>query len=310
MKYEFHIITANENFYFLKEFENRLRWIRQRGYSLYVETELYENQKILNCTLKIQGTNNDSIFRNEDIVYIFKHQMSEVLAEHIINDWESKLLWKEISRSCRAITLDDKQIIYNKSSDFLKKCHSNESLNLLMNFGRKNRIAHRLMEHINNHQRLMVEGFINFCLQDYLTEIRFAVEVAAEELKNEKEYTEFVNLLRYFVDTQAPKVYEVNLFMDKNSIFYLWDGDGVKIEENYMNYYLDDMMLEEINLDDVLISILITIAPRKIILHNTASLGRNESVEMIKKVFQEKIIECSGCERCYQYINNNKKRQH
>ena len=43
--------------------------------------------------------------------------------------------------------------------------------------------------------------------------------------------------------------------------FSTWDGSGIKIEEHYMNYYLDDMLLNEINFDDVLISILITIAP-------------------------------------------------
>lgn len=310
MKYEFHIITANDSIHFIEEFENRLRWLKQRGYSLYVETEPINEQEITNYTFRLEGTNHDKLFRNEDIIYIFKHQMSEILAEHIINDWETKLLWKEILRSCRPVNLEDRQAIYVKSSDFLKRCHNNESLNLLMNFGRKNRIAHRLLEHINNNQRLMVEGFINFCLQDYLTEIKFAVELAAEELKNEKEYTEFVNLLRYFVDTQVPKIRVVNLLMDKNGVFFLWDEDGIKIEENYMSYYLDDMLLEEINLDDVLISILITIAPRKIILHNTTSQTHTESVEMIKKVFKEKITECGGCERCYSYEEENKQRHH
>ncbi|MDD2586043.1 MAG: putative sporulation protein YtxC [Syntrophomonadaceae bacterium] len=309
MKYQFQIITANDSSHFIEEFENRLRWLKQRGYSLYVETEPI-SEEIANYIFRLQGTNHDKLFRNEDIIYIFKHQMSEILAEHIINGWETKLLWKEILKNCRRVNREDRQIIYDKSSDFLKRCHNNESLNLLMNFGRKNRIAHRLLEHINSSPKLVVEGFINFCLQDYLTEIKFAVELAAEELKNEKEYNEFVNLLRYFVDTQVPKICVVNLLMDKSGVFFLWDEAGIKIEETYMSYYLDDMLLEEINLDDVLISILITIAPRKIILHNTDSITHNESVEMIKKVFKEKITECGGCERCCSYQEGNEKRHH
>ena len=78
---------------------------------------------------------------------------------------------------------------------------------------------------------IVVEGFINFCLQDYLTEIRFAVELAVEERKNEKEYNDFVTLLRYFVDTQVPKINEVNIMMDENGLFNMWDGSGIKIEE-------------------------------------------------------------------------------
>ena len=97
--------------------------------------------------------------------------------------------------------------------------------------------------------------------------------------------------------------------MGANGIFYLWDGQGIKIEENYINYYLDEMLMDEINLDDVLISILITIAPRKIILHNVANLN-SEPVEMIKSVFKEKISQCPGCERCYQYAPSKDQHKH
>ena len=155
--------------------------------------------------------------------------------------------------------------------------------------------------------RSVVEGFVNFCIKEYCREIRFAVELAREELRNEKEYNDFVNLLRYFVDTQIPKLFEINLMMYDTGSFYLWDGEGVEIEENYLNYYFEDMYLDEINLDDVLISILITLAPRRIVLHSIEALPASESVEMIKRVFSEKISICNGCERC-QKVKSEKSR--
>ena len=251
----------------------------------------------------------EGIFQTEDILYICKHQLSEALAEHIINAWESRLLWREIIRSCRSAGADDKQILLAKSQEFIQKCHHSESLNLLMNYGRKNRIAHRIFDYIDREPRMVVEGFITFCMQDYLTEIKFAVEVAYEELKNEKEYNEFVNLLRYFVETQVPKVQEVNLLMGTGGIFYLWDGNGTQIDDNYMSYYLEDMLLEEINLDDVLISILITISPRRIIIHDSDSLADKESIATIHNVFQDRIIYCAGCERCWK-LKSGETRQH
>ena len=163
-------------------------------------------------------------------------------------------------------------------------------------------MAHRILEHINTSNLIVIEGFINFCLKDYLNEIRFAVDLAVEELRNEKEYNEFVKLLRYFVDTQVPKSYEVNLMMTGKGVFYLWDAQGSSIEEKYINYYLDDMLLDEINLDDILISILITIAPRRIVLHNVHDYINNEAVDVIRNVFQKKISICSGCERCQSYL--------
>ncbi len=301
MFYEYQVATTRDSDFIKAEFNNRLKWLQQKGFSFNINS-LNNNIFSQTFNLILEGENPDNVFREEDIIYIFKHQMSEVLAEHIIKDWEEKLLWKEIMRNCKNNSTEEKQVIFAKAQSFLKRCNGNESLNMLMNFSRKNRMAHKILEHINQSEIIVIEGFINFCMQDYLTEIRFAVDLAIEELRNEKEYNEFVKLLRYFVDTQIPKSYEVNLMMDGKSVFYLWDADGTAIEENYMSYYLDDMLLDEINLDDVLISILITIAPRRIILHNVVEYAQSEAVEVIRKVFKEKISICNGCERCYKHI--------
>lgn len=306
MKYEFQIVTALENGHFIQNLEDRLKWITQKDYILHSKTSISKENDTSIILLCLQGKHEDGVFRDEDIICVFKHQMSEVLAEHIVNSWEERLVYKAIQRSCRILDDEERKIVYTKASEFLRKCHYNESINMLMNFGRKNRMAYKLLEYIDNNDRLVVEGFINFCLPDYLSEIKFAVELAVEELKNEKEYNEFVKLLRYFVDTQVPRVFEVNLLMDKDGIFYLWDGHGEKIEEKYLDYYLDDMLLNEVNLDDVLISILITIAPRRIVIHNLENITSSEPVKMIKNVFQDKIIVCKGCERCWPY-NETKK---
>ena len=104
------------------------------------------------------------------------------------------------------------------------------------------------------------------------------------------------------MDTQAPRIKEVNLLLGNNGLFYLWDHTGCKIEEQYMQHYLDDLLLDDVSLDDLLVSILITIAPRKIIIHNAMELPRNESVEIIKQVFEDKIVFCRGCKRCARFL--------
>lgn len=303
MIYQFEISTAQDTEALLKEIDNRLKWIRQRGYDLEVGVLPVEDGKNRLISFILHDNNiQDTTFRKEDIIYIFKHQMAEVLAEHIVTDWEPALILKAVLKSYRKSSPEDRNNLYKKSCDFLRRCHENESLNMLMNFGRKNRITHRIMEHIEQNQLLLVEGFINFRMRDYLTEIKFAVEVAAEELKNEKEYNDFVNLLKYFVDTQAPRIKEVNLLINGNGRFYLWDHKGCKIEEQYVQHYIDDLLLEDLSIDDLLISILISIAPRKIIIHHSSKLDQNESLEIIKNVFADKIMFCSGCKHCCSYL--------
>ena len=300
MTYEIQIITASDNQHepFLADLNQRLQWITQRGYIFSVNTSGIEESESVVVNVLLQGNNNTGVFRDEDIIYIFKHQLAEILAEHIINKWEAEFLWKEILRNCRGTSVEDRHQVFEKSSSFMRKCHDNESLNLIMNYGRKNRIAHRLFDFMRENDQIVVEGFVTFYLRDYINEIKFSVELACEELRSQREYNDFVNLLRYFVDTQTSRIKEVNLMMGDSDIFYLWDGEGSQIDEQFMNYYLDDMLMEEINLDDVLVSILITIAPQRIILHNSSTLPNSESVQMIRKVFKERIKECCGCDHC------------
>lgn len=298
MIYELQITTAAGENILWEEFSQRFCWLRERGYLLGVTRVAYEKSNCLFVTLSLRGNNDDLFLKEDDIIYIFKHQISEFLAEHILRDWEEKMLLKEVCKKTRHIPLQDQEIIVNKAAGFLKSCNENESLNLLLNYGRKNKIAHKIMEYLYSHNNLVIEGLINFCMPDYLTDLRFAVDLACEELRNEKEYNDFVRLLRYFVDTQPSCIQEVNLRMDTDGLFWLWDGQGINIEEKFFDCF--DLFIDELSLDDLLVSILITVSPRRIILHNAEHLN-TEPVKMIRKVFGERIKDCNGCERC---LNN------
>ena len=297
MIYELQIATAAEENLLLEEFSQRFCWLRERGYLLGVSRVANEQSNTLFVNLRLQGNNNDLFLKEDDIIYIFKHQISEFLAEHILRDWEEKILLKEINRKSRRISPEDQKYVLYKAIDFLRRCNDNESLNLLLNYGRKNKISHKIMDYIYSNNSLVIEGLINFCMPDYLNELRFAVDLASEELRNEKEYNNFVKLLRYFVDTQPPRLHEVNLLMDKEGLFYIWDGDGANLQEKFTNYYCNDVLINDISLDDMLVSILITVSPKRIILHN-AGEQEVESVRMIREVFADRIKDCDGCERC------------
>jgi len=300
MVYELQVITQRANNRLGELINERLEWIKQRGYEVEIICERLDDDTDSLIFRLYLPDRDEGVFRIEDITYICKHQLAEAIAEHIVTAWESRLLWREIQRTCRAFPPGDKARLLSKAEELRKSCHSSERLNLLMHFGRKSRIASRILGYIEDAPQLVVEGFITFWMQDYLTEIKFAVEVAIEELRNEKEYNDFVNLLRYFVETQPPKIQEVNLLMSSNGVFYLWDSAGSKIDDNYIEYYLEDMLFEEIDLDDVLVSILVTIAPRRIVIHENNPLPSKESVTMIRNVFQDRIVTCQGCERCGQ----------
>ena len=66
---------------------------------------------------------------------------------------------------------------------------------------------------------------------------------------------------------------------------------------------------EDINYDDLLISSLISLAPKKIIIHRISQFTNKELLNTIFNIFLDKVIICTECELCYQNIVQNENKQ-
>lgn len=56
--------------------------------------------------------------------------------------------------------------------------------------------------------------------------------------------------------------------------------------------------MEDINYEDLLISALITIAPRNVMLHMAGIPQEHGVVQTIQHVFEGRVMTCDGCEIC------------
>jgi putative sporulation protein YtxC len=289
----------------VSDLHRRLLWLEEKNYPMQMSSEKdLENgiERIIICLECEEQDQSDRFLRFDEVVDIMKYQVAEGLAEYIIAEFEEKLLWKEIKKTHKRVRPEDQEVIYHKSVDILRNVNKSENLTRLLSYGRKNRMIRRIQEHMEDHSYFFIEGFVNFCLQDYVSEVHHAVESAQEEIKNEKEYSEFVNLLRFCAESQMPKITEVNLMITDKGKFYLWDGKGKEIKEELMSIYLDEILLDEINLDDALVSILLTLSPHRIVFHGRNQREESEPLAMIRKVFKDRITECTGCEKCLAYF--------
>ena len=296
MIYSLELVMQNGEQYIRERLETSFFWLKERGFQLTVQ--LCSGEPFSRMQLKLTGCSQSGVFHDDDIIYIFKHQLAEILSEAILGYWERKLIRRQAERNYKRLPLAEQAELAERAVHFLCRCNENESLNLLLKFGRKNRISHNILEHLETNNTLNLDGLVNFSLRDYLREIRFAVDLAYEDLKNEKQYNDFVKLLKYFVETQPPKAVEVNIYLAENGAFHLWDEKGHVIEQDFIDLYLEDILSNDNNLDDILISILITVAPRRIIFHALGAVPDTEPARIIKRVFKERIMVCPGCERC------------
>jgi putative sporulation protein YtxC len=139
---------------------------------------------------------------------------------------------------------------------------------------------------------------VNFRIKEYSVELEDIVDKAVDAFLMEREYQEFIKLLRYFVDIQEPRLEAVHILPGFNNKYVLLDQLHNEITNDCIKEFLTEVPECDINYDDLLVSSLITLAPIRIYIHHANQIRNKELIETIKNVFLNKVILCSGCDLC------------
>lgn len=244
-------------------------------------------------TVLLNGENIDS----EDEPFIEALFMSK-LADHVLRCWVPIIITKKAKK---LIHDSDVKISLESAVDeavkFYKSPGGSSYDTLLMHSNRMNKIGESFKEAVKSGV-VDVESTLRFNCKPQVMEMEMSAELGCEQVKNDQEYSEFVKLLKYFVSTQPSKVDEIHIERGDNKLGYIiTETDGGPAANDLISYYMDDIGIENYEADDILVSALITMSPKRVVLHNMDSA--RSSVEIIKKVFEDMIIDCSDdCKNC------------
>ncbi|MEW6724946.1 MAG: putative sporulation protein YtxC [Bacillota bacterium] len=229
---------------------------------------------------------------------LFRHYLANALSDVIVNDWEKRYIDRLLKVNYSYFTPDEQAVIKELADQQLDRGYGIETKRALARIDRKGRIFERLKSFLENVDELVMEGFIAFRCKDYLVEVEDALDHAIDDFMLEKEYKEFIRLLKYFVDVQEPKIDEVHVIYGGPNLFRLVDSHDNVISNEYLEEIVVEMVDSDINYEDLLISALITIAPRRITLHCPGDLKRSEGIQTIVNVFTGRVTFCRGCKLC------------
>jgi putative sporulation protein YtxC len=226
-----------------------------------------------------------------------KIMVSNALADYIINQYEERLISRIInSNYCYFNVLERKEIL-EKAVKSVKN-EDKTFLNTLLKIRRRNVIVRKLLDYFESTDSLILDGFVNFRLKEYTKDLEEVVDKAVDDFLMEREYKEFIRLLRYFVDIQEPKYDAIHVIVGFDNKYILLDEKKREITNECIKEFISEIPEGDINYDDLLVSTLITFAPRKIVIHCTGQLKNKELLETIKNVFFGKVFLCNGCETC------------
>ncbi len=235
----------------------------------------------------------------ERLEKVFKNCISNVLTDLIINLYQENILRKLIDNRCYYLKDREREEIYEQTMSIIK---SNEELCLKdkqFYVNRKKRVLNNVKDFLEKNNKIILEGFVNFRLKFLITYMEKALEKSLEDFFIQKEYKEFIKILQYFVDAQQPRIDLVNVVINNEKNHQLYDKNKKIIKNDFLEEIAEVMSDNNMNYEDLLISSLITIAPKQVVIHVTdKSLEDMEVIKTIKNVFVNRVEMCQGCDLC------------
>lgn len=207
---------------------------------------------------------------------------AQVLADYIISEIEPSLLDK--LAAMHHPNLGEKERV--KITGSVRQRLLREEM--LTGEGRRRVILRNLEDFLQGQDQINVDGFIRFRLQDYQRELLELINQSADDLMIEKEYEDFINLLRYFVEIQQPRFPEMHLMATEKGLI-LYDDKFKELQRE---------RTRDIEGADAIVSTLVTAAPNWVTVHMSNFGGDDELVSTIQRIFDSRVRLCFGCEHC------------
>mgnify|MGYP001313379919 CR=1 FL=1 len=271
--------------------DDEFRFLREEGLQVRIGQSHRGSFAFLDCAV-------DGAGRSSQADALLRHSVASALSDVIVEKWESDLIRKIIRGSYSYFSRDEQDLIADYTGRTLNG--GSDSPNGYK-VNRKSLILHRLRDYFDTADELVLEGFVNFRLRDYIEELEDAVDRAVDEFLMEREHREFIRLLRHFVEIQEPRIEHVHVLLGPGHAFRLLDDDGGAIRSEALEEFVVEMVESEVSYEDLLISALITLAPHSLTVHLAdRPPGRDEALETILGVFGDRTERCEGCPVCSQ----------
>ncbi len=217
-----------------------------------------------------------------------KRMLSFSLADLITGEYEKKRLSDIINAHHSYLAGEERREVLRHASLAMQSLPPTE---------RTHYIEDKLYTFLKDSEVLSVEGFVNFRLKEYKERLSTAAEEAAAVYMAEKEYEEFISLLKYYVYMQPARMQLLHVVIGPEGAFRLYDSAFKDVTKRMK----DEIKNEDTGMlssDDLLVSLLITLAPQKIVLHRAENFQNKNVPETVFKVFGKRVRFCDTCALC------------
>lgn len=251
---------------------------------IYISSNKFKNYK--NIIVHYRGNNDKK----------FIHEISCILSCLVIDELEEKFLKHLILKNYFYFNSDERTHILDMCFDIFTddfNTYFDKKYNCLIN---------DFENYLTTNKSIVLTGFINFRIKDYMIILENIVDEAVNTFIIEKEYLEFVSLLKMYINSQNSNCEIVHLiYTNENSILLDENKNIINISDDiFKAKYLSDITFSS---NDYALNSLLTLIPKKIYIHLIDNVI-DEFIQTIGLIFENRTEICTDCNICKLYKNN------
>lgn len=227
---------------------------------------------------------------------LFLSKICSILTYLIIDEYEEILLKKSIFKNYFYFDNNEKNQILNTCFDIISE--NDDYINNRFQY-----IYESILEYLKTNKSIILTGFVNFRLQKYFSTLDEIVDDAVNTFIIEKEYLEFISLIKLYINSQNSNCDILHLIYLQNSAMLLdKDKNIIDISDNlYKIKYLSDISF---SYNDYILNTLLTLLPKKLYIHLINNY-QDEFINTLQLTFENRIQICTDCNMCRIYKTVN-----
>ncbi|MBO6232564.1 MAG: putative sporulation protein YtxC [Clostridia bacterium] len=222
----------------------------------------------------------------------FIKELATILSFLVIYEFEEDFFIKIINQDYFYFSKQERDII-------LENC-----FNIIIdsNTIMKNKFKTIYTEFLNyllNNKNLYLSGFINFKIPTYLDILKKVVEDAVNSFILEKEYNEFISLLRLYINSENSLFDTLHIVYSKDFTLILDEDKRIidNSKEAFKAKFLSDISF---SVNDYTLNTLLTLLPKKIYVHLIDN-NIDEFITTLTLIFENRLEICTNCNICTLY---------
>lgn len=224
---------------------------------------------------------------------LFLSQMASILSFLVIDEQEEDLLKRCIVQNYFYFDASEKNEILASCFDIM----ADEFSTL---FDKKFHLLYdAFYDFLTTNKTIVLNGFINFRLKNYFSFLDDLVNEAVNRFVIEKEYLEFISLLKLYINSQSCGCDTVHIVFSSSESLLLDENKNLIVikDDIFKAKYLSDITFSS---NDYILNSLLTLLPKKIYVHLVDDII-DEFVNTLQLVFEKRVTLCTDCNICRLY---------